>query len=79
MTVLKSITEFDFTIEVIETPHGPAVTVKQNGGIQWDPTYGTTTVPVQLTPFEADKLQQNIVNMVRFARSVIAKGKIHNP
>lgn len=69
----------DFEIKTEKTAHGEAVTIKQLTGISWDPMYGGYNSPVELTPFEADKLADEIRKAAQTARTNIQKSKYNIP
>lgn len=69
----------DFEVKTGKTAHGHGVTVKQTGNVHWDPMFGPSIDAVELTPFEAEKLADDIRKAAAAARANIQKSKYNIP
>lgn len=70
----------DFEVKVEKDSRGHfSIHVKQLNGISWDPMYGTYANSVELTPFEADKLADEIRAAATKARTSATRSKYNIP
>jgi hypothetical protein len=58
----------DFDIRVVAEKHGSVVQITQKTGVAYDPMFGSFINPVSLTPYEAEKLVQEINAAIKLAR-----------
>lgn len=58
----------DFDIRVVKEKHGSVVQITQKTGAAYDPMFGSYISPVSLTPYEAEKLVQDINAAIKLAR-----------